>query len=228
MTHNKNKRFIAIVPIIILIYLAVTLLLYNIFLDPSINKITGNVLSRVNVTRPAVSICDFDLKTGKNHISFHCVNGIFPKDYFLDNITDEYTAIFSYNKNDPDNLWKSYNPGLPGWVVQDLEWINGHDGYWLMMKNDKSFAREGFFNTESQVQLYSGWNLIGYPRANSSSPQEAYSSLDGNYDYVLHYDASNLKWDYYVPGDNSSTLVLIEPEKGYWIHLTADDIWVYP
>lgn len=227
LTH-KQKKMIGTIAVFILVYFATTLLLYNIILDPQVNKITGRVASAVNVTQTAQSICDFPLYTGQNHISFHCMHGFFIGDYMLAPIAGEYNAVFTYETTDSNDPWKSYNPNLPVWAEQDMAGVYDYKGYWIIMNQNTSYYLDGFFNMNNQQQLYTGWNLIGYPRENATTPGVAYASLNGNYNLVIHYIRQNNTWVYYAPGDPNSTLTQIQPDEGYWINMTADDMWVFP
>ena len=224
----KQKKILAMVPVMAMVYLASTLILYDLVLEPEVDRLTGMVAARVNITQSALSICNFPLYEGKNMISFHCINGMFPLDFMLANYTADYDYVFTYRKNDADDPWKSYNTNLPSVYVQDLSFIHDYESYWIFLNKNTTYYLEGFFNTNSQTQLLSGWNFVGYPRENMVAPAAAFSSLDGNYDMVLHYKAENNTWYYYQPGNSSSTLAVIEPDSGYWIHMTADDVWVYP
>lgn len=225
---HKTRRIIALIPIICLVYLSGTLILYDLILMPQVNKLTGQVVSSVNVTEALESICDFKLYSGKNLVSYHCITGMFPRDFVLGSYEDYYDKVFSYDPMDTNDPWKSHNPNLPSWVVNDLEWMEADKGYWIFMNNDTQFYLEGFYNMESSQSLIQGWNLIGYPRNYSNQTQSAFNSLDGNYSLVLQYKAENDTWYYNIPGDNSSTLKIIEPDYGYWINLTTDEIWLFP
>lgn len=236
---ERQKKIIAAIPLMIMVYVAVTLLLYNLILIPQVNKITGNAVcdnnsgycgstTYVNVTRGPESICNFALYQGENLISFHCLQGFYEPDFLLENVSGKYDSIFIFNINDLNDPWKSYNPSLSSAFVQDLSFLTESNGAWLLMNQDATYFLNGSYNQNTQAILKSGWNLIGYPRDYTRTPDLAFASLNGNYDLVLQYKKVNDTWYYYAPGDLGSTLLQIEPDYGYWIHLTADDTWVYP
>lgn len=225
---QKQKKIIAISPIIILAYLASTLLLYDLVFLPQVNKLTGNAVSTVNVSRGPPSNCSFTVYEGENLISFHCISGMYPINFLIYDLTGKYDSIFSYDIADINDPWKSYNPSLPSLVVQDLSYINDNKGYWLMMKTDEPYFFEGILNAYTQSSLNKGWNLIGYPKQTPATVEDAFASIDGKYTMVLQYKRQNDTWYYYIPGDNSSTLSIIELDYGYWINMTEAATWIYP
>jgi len=223
----KQKKIVAVAPIIILTYLAATLILYDLFLEPQINKITGGAISKVNISHPPPSYCNFSLYEGENLISFHCMNGIYPIDFLLNNISQNYISIFSYFSQDPTDPWKSYNPSLPTWTVQDLGWIYDEKGYWIIMNKNSSYFFEGTINMYPKVYLYKGWNLIGFTKETPAAIEDFLAGIDGHYNLVLQYKKETDLWYYYSPDDNSSTLLMIEPNYGYWINMSQDDMLEY-
>lgn len=231
MQHlEKRKRTLSILIIGTIVYLGLSLFAYDLIFTPQLNKLTGNVVSIVNVTKSIPEICDIPIYTGNNLISFHCITGMFPLNFVLENLTrlNEYNSIFEYNQNDITDPWKSYNPTLPFWVTSDISMIKPEKGYWIIANTNTKITFEGYVNTKQSIQLYSGWNLVGYPREINKTPAVAFSSLDGKYDLVLQYKKITNTWYYYAPGDLTSTLTNIEKDYGYWIHLNQDAIWTYP
>jgi hypothetical protein len=224
----KQQKIIAVFMMIILVYLAATFMLYDIILKPQMNKISGAVVSStVNVSRGLPINCNFTIYEGENLISFHCLSGFYPIDFLLRDLDSTYESMFGYDITNTADPWKSYNPSLPDWAVQDLLLVEARNGYWIMMNQNYSYNFEGIQNSNSQIKLYKGWNLIGYPKDTINSPEIIFASIYGSYNMILQYKKFNNTWYYYVPNDISSTLTLIEPDYGYWINMTEDAIWTY-
>lgn len=226
--NPKLKKMISVTIVMILVYVSATFILYDTFLTPNVDKITGFAVTSVNVSESPGAICNFNLYEGANLISFHCIQGMYPLEFTLENISQDYKAIFSYSPSDAKDPWKSYNPNLPLWATQDLSMIYDSGGYWIIMNKNATYYLNGIVNRNSQTSLNAGWNLIGYPRGTSKTPNMAFSSLDGHYDMVLEYKKENNTWYYYAPGNASSTLKMIDPDYGYWIRMTSNYTWVYP
>jgi hypothetical protein len=69
---------------------------------------------------------------------------------------------------------------------------------------------------QTDINLKSGWNLVGYPGLSDQIVADALSSIDGNYNMVEYFDPVKDKEVRLGPND------LMIPGLGYWIHATAD------
>jgi hypothetical protein len=69
---------------------------------------------------------------------------------------------------------------------------------------------------QTDINLKSGWNLVGYPGLSDQIVADALSSIDGNYNMVEYFDPIKDKEVRLGPND------LMIPGLGYWIHATAD------
>lgn len=225
---EKQKKIMWHIPVVIITLLVLTFMIYDISTELRINKIIGEVVSSVNVSEAPPSYCYFPLYEGKNLISFHCISGTYPRTFLFENFTGDYSAIFSYDVNDASDHWKSYNPSLPSWVVQDLNWVYYDKGYLIVMNDNSTFDFEGILNSHASTSLHIGWNMIGYPVSTAKPTEDAFASIAGKYTIVLQYKLNEDTWYYYAPNDLSSTLTMIEPDYGYWIYINQSTNWVFP
>jgi hypothetical protein len=69
------------------------------------------------------------------------------------------------------------------------------------------------------IQLYTGWNLIGYP---SQTPRVASDTLPSEADMISVFDAGEPYLVRDVTDLGSETL---ECYNGYWVHVTSDTVW---
>jgi len=78
------------------------------------------------------------------------------------------------------------------------------------------------------ISLSEDWNLISLPLTPAdTSIVSVLSPIDGNCSIVWAYDASDVAdpWKKYDPGvPFGNDLTTMEPGKGYWIMMTADDV----
>ena len=76
--------------------------------------------------------------------------------------------------------------------------------------------------SEHSINLRTGWNLIGYWRHNSITPDLAFSDLIEN-NLLLYATSFNSNGAvYYEPGGIFNTLNILENGFGYWIKLNSD------
>ncbi len=93
---------------------------------------------------------------------------------------------------------------------------------------DLSYAEFGLDNSTPSfpISLDAGWNLISLPleQADEYLPS-VLSSIDGQYDIVKYYDATdqNDPWKTYRIGASTNDLFSIDRTMGFWIHLTANN-----
>ena len=214
---------------ILLISLTLTifgiLVIVSVFSPELFNEttITGHdVNTRVNVLPISSSDCNFSLSPGWNLVSFYCIGMFEPVDDTLSSIRDNYQSIFMYNAMDANDPWKSYNPSLPDWAVQQLQYLDRMSGYWIYMTGSSDFNFNGS-KKYTVIPLRPGWNLVGYPNIHT---QNINDSLNGVLFTVLKtYDTPSATYLVYINGSASNTLHTTDTYKGYWLNSTAFQNW---
>ncbi len=186
------------------------------------NSITGkDVFTKVEIANVIPSNCSFNLTPGWNYVSFQCIASSASREEVLGSIDGSYSRIFTYNAFDTSDPWKSYNPGLPNWTVQQLNYMGRTSGYIILMNEDAEYIYAGY-KRSSIVQLRPGWNLVGYPD-NESVPIN--DSLVGLlYNRVLTYENDTLL--IYVPNSTNNSLTDFGPYVAYWINSSASQNWL--
>ena len=83
--------------------------------------------------------------------------------------------------------------------------------------------------TNGIPDLYEGWNLVGYPSQSTLELTEALASVDGLYDLVYAYKASDVgdPWKKYNTAAPPflNDLKEMGPGWGYWIRVSEDCVW---
>jgi len=197
------------------------------------DNITGNVVNtRVNIIQSLPLSCSFQLEEGWNMVSFYCFGALVNRSVALASIDGSYDSVFKYQANDPLDPWKSYNPDLPNWTVQQLNYFDRFSGYWIYM--DSSFSNETnssnittdplnftYFGvySDSNIPLYKGWNFIGYPRNVTANVTFILAGIP--YTAIRTYEAATDTWYYYLNGTGGS-LQIFEPFNGYWLNVSSN------
>ena len=143
----------------------------------------------------------------------------------LSPISGNYSIVWAYNASDTADHWKKYDPATP--FGNDLTTMEPGKGYWIMMTSDDTLNVSGTMPAPIDIELWSGWNLIGYNSLNPQTITDALSSINGNYSIVWEYNASDSTdhWKKYDPNTPfGNDLANMESGKGYWIMMTTDDI----
>jgi len=224
--YRLSGRSILIILLLVFVILLLVVPFEKIRGKPSI---LGAMVARVFVKPSAINTtCNVDLVGGWNLMSVACASDNSSLSNVLKSIDGMYVSIHGYNSSDVADPWKSYNPNMPEWVVQDLFIISEKSGYWINMNSSGMLSVNGTITTSPhKISLIRGWNLIGYPSENSKEPSDAFSSIAGSYSIAWAYNASEQEYLYYNPYLDTGTLTMIIPGLGYWINMTEDDdLWL--
>ena len=244
---------------LVLIALVLVFLSFVVILDNSLNfnnskndHITGDVVNTHVELFPIQSKnCSFHLNPGWNMVSFYCLGLYVPRESVLDSISGSYSSIFAYQANDVSDKWKSYNPDLPNWTVQQLNHMDRVSGYWIYIYNESNFSFAGVYS-DSNINLYDGWNFVGYPNKNTVNINISLNGIpytlvkhynvDVSYVNVTTYIIDNITgnitgnitntvtytsdtWLIHVFNGSNNTLDTFDTYRGYWLNVTGDSVW---
>ncbi|MFO7619350.1 MAG: immune inhibitor A, partial [Thermoplasmata archaeon] len=118
--------------------------------------------------------------------------------------------------------WKTYRHGSG---ANTLSAINNQMGVWLYLTaigGDMTLTTglKGYYpGAETQVQLYSGWNMVGYP---SGKPLTADLALAGTGATIVSVYSSSAP---YVVDHTDLGAVTMSHGNAYWIKVPSDVIW---
>jgi len=202
--------------------LVLSILTLNKVLPESFQSMTGQTISMVNITQPLIVNCNFSLESGLNLVSFFCITNMHPRDIVLSQLSN-LEAVWEYQEGESD-AWKSYNPDLPSFVVQDLSSMSRTEGYWIKMSSQEDYFLEGGLRLPTNTYLVAGWNLAGYPTNETKEINQSLSSIYGNYTEVRSYNASTGSYTSYVPGIGG-TINQTQAYQAYWINATTSEVW---
>ncbi|MBC7262868.1 MAG: metallophosphoesterase [Chloroflexi bacterium] len=140
-------------------------------------------------------------------------------------IAGAYDLVYAYEGCDQADPWKKYDTNVPPFL-NDLQDIHETEGFWLHGTSTTTLPVSGHRVSEVTIPLCAGWNLVGYPLGTSQPVTYALRTIDGWYDLVYAYDASDTadpwkKYDVNVP-PFLNDLTELRPGWGYWIHVTSD------
>jgi parallel beta-helix repeat protein len=169
--------------------------------------------------------CTF-LYNGWNLISLPFIQSDTNLDRVLSSINGYYDSIQWYNNTDTFDHWKHHHISKP-FELNDLKSIDHKVGFWIhiIKPNGILFEYLGTPPTSNiTIQLYPGWNLVGYPSLTNYNRTEALNNLTFNthIDAILTYNAATHKWKKLGPSD------YFEIGKGYWIHTKTKCEWEVP
>lgn len=222
--NEQNRKIEEIVTLVsVSLLLLTTMVVFEKMINVPFENVTGEVLTTVHIIETRSAYCNFTLEEGLNLVSFFCIRNGAHKDEVIENITN-LESIFEYQENAQDR-WKSYNPSLPGFVIQDLELMYRTEGYWIRMRAQEDFFTGGGLRLINYIDLTPGWNLVGYPTNKTKPVNESFASIEGNFTEVRAYNASTQVFTNYIPSVGGG-LTKTDPDRGYWINVSENEVWI--
>ena len=149
----------------------------------------------------------------------------------LSSINGQYDLVYAYDASDAADPWKKYNTAAPSFL-NDLTDIDETMGLWIRATEPVTLTVSGSVPSSTEISLYTGWNLVGYPSQTTRPITEALAGIEGKHDLVYAYDA----WDAEDPWKKYNTaappflndLTEMGPGWGYWIRVSEDCVWSVP
>ena len=215
----------AIIILLLILILAILLILPPQYIRrPSV---TGAVVARLYVNPlPITYLCNISIVSGWNLIAVPCSAKNQSVTSILSTISGNFVSIHSYDALNTTDHWKSYNPSLPSWVVNDLADIRTDKGYWLKSLSGAYLAVNGTIQKPATITLYNGWNLVSFISNQSMNISLALSSISGKYSLLSAYNTTTLSFIIYESAVSNNNLSELSPDRGYWINATTNADWV--
>jgi len=162
---------------------------------------------------------DTPIISGWNFISFPVTAAGSPESVLNDAGGDTtWSVVKWYNPQTPANPWKTYRIGA---TTNDLNYIDNTMGLWVYITDpgsDEMLSVNGEEPGVTQILLYAGWNLVGYPSRVQVSASE---TLPLTVDIMSYYQTLSP----YIIDTADLAGVTLETGHGYWVHSTSDITW---
>jgi parallel beta-helix repeat protein len=196
--------------------------------DTPYQNIQGGVGAQDNypLMNPFIQLNNYIiLRQGWNLISIPLIQEDKDLTRVLGSIDGWYDAVQWHDQNDPSDPWKHHKVGKP--FGNDLSELNETMSFWIHITKpgETNFLYNGTQPTSNQtLQLYKGWNLIGFPSLSNQNRTVGLNNLEFliDVDVVQWYDASSKTWHFMGPDDN------FEVGRGYWMHSNVVITWEVP
>ncbi len=132
-----------------------------------------------------------------------------------------WTVAKWYDPATPADPWKTYRVGS---TTNDLATITNLMGVWLWITangGDQMLTvgvNGDYPATAVNINLYTGWNIVGYPTATSRAES---ATLPAAADFVAVWQAATPYITQHAKG-----AAMMSHGNAYWVHVTADCLWV--
>jgi hypothetical protein len=183
-----------------------------------VNATNGSVSGSAAVTIKLYSH-QIDLEEGWNLLSFPLIVADTSVLAVLSSIAGSWDIVQAFDASDKADHWKMYATFKPP-PLNDLQNIDNTMGFWLHMLSPATLNVTGLPPTSMFIQMYAGWNLIGYPSLDNTRTivdvlfETGYDKPVEGYDENAPYLLSPLPDTY-----------IMTPGEGYWVHVPSDVFW---
>lgn len=144
-----------------------------------------------------------DLSSGWNLISFYiepennAISALLPVTYCI----KTQNGFFS-----TDNI---------SWL-NSLDTIAGGTGYLINVETDQTISQTGEPVLAQNIQLKTGWNLIGIPKSDQRDIATIIAPISSNIEVIKNFEG------YFEPGNNLSNITDFIPGKAYFVKVNSD------
>lgn len=139
---------------------------------------------------------------------------------FLASISGKFNQVATWDAD--SGKWLTFAPEA---AINTLQRLDETRGFWIWMKEAAFITPRGSLPVRTQIPLKKGWNLVGWPSLRSVPVEQAMASIEGKYDSIYAYDASDQAkpWKIYSQAsEETSDLTYMRPLLGYWINMNSD------
>jgi hypothetical protein len=160
------------------------------------------------------------LVSGWNLVSFNLIPNDQDIEDVLADILEDVILVYAWNGS--TDSWLRFDPDVS--FGNTLAELDATMGFWINMAQEVTLPIAGTEPITTNIPLYSGWNLVGYPAVSGSDLPGALSAISGKYNLVMAFHADDLAdpWKLFDPAAPVwvNDLTAMEPGWGYWIDAT--------
>jgi hypothetical protein len=139
----------------------------------------------------------------------------------LKTIDGSYDHVQWYDPLSTEDSWMSYSSFKPQ-GLNDLLHIDHTIAIWITMTSPDYLTIAGKVPNNTTIQLYKGWNFVGYPSLTNRTVGDALSDIWENVTQVEGFNDTNIP--YYLETLSEDDMMIAG--HGYWICITNDCVWM--
>ncbi len=159
-----------------------------------------------------------ELPIGRQLVSIPLVQSDTALTTVFQTIEGSYSDVQWYNSTDTIDHWKTYSTDKTS-GFNDLLNADHKIALWITMVSNDNLAIAGRVSNSTSIQLYTGWNFVGYPSFTDRSVSKALTGLP--YDQVEGFDEISSPYYLKILSDDD----IMTAGQGYWISVTSDCTW---
>ncbi len=176
------------------------------------------VVKRGDEGETSIQLYAYPESDGWNFVSFDLEPEDTTPETILAGIRGSYQRLMYYDTS--KGVWVSYVPGREEHFNNIHSWDH-RMGVWIKMNADATLYLEGYIPLTTDITLYPGWNMVGYPSDTFRWASDALPSVVTKIGIFNRYAPYNLEYL------SNLSEVILAPGRGYWVYNGADTpvIW---
>ncbi len=178
-----------------------------------------NDIMSITITIISEQSYQIDLATGWNLISIPLELTNTSILNVLSSIDGKWDRVKYYDQTDVNDHWKGYSPAKPP-GTNDLLNIDNKMGFWIHVTEPCTLNVTGSVPTFTNITLFAGWNLAGYPSMTGRNITDALAGTG----YDRPVEGFNATSPYLI--SQYPDVYTMQSGEGYWIHVPADTVWI--
>jgi hypothetical protein len=190
---------------------------------------SGQTATPTPTPTPSTQTADVSLLEGWNLVSIPVAPDSTDPAVIFAPVADSVSLVYFWSAQ--EGIWKTYDPALPP-GANTLTAVDERMGLWMHMRAAATLTVSGQRPATTQIPLYVGWNMVGFPAAEPSEPAVAIAAIAEKVSTILGYDSesSGNPWKRYRPAapDFANDLGALEPGRGYWMLVAEACTWELP
>lgn len=166
-----------------------------------------------------LALYEIQLQEGWNLISVPHVQVDTAINEVLRDIDGKWNYIQRHDASDPSNHWKT-NATFKPQQLNDLCYLNRSMAFWInITEPNVNLTVRGHISTYTEIPLYAGWNLVGYPTLyDTETVGNAFFGTGAN------------RVEVFDPGEpyrikEVGPTYVMKPGEGYWVHVPTNSVW---
>lgn len=176
---------------------------------------------------PIPSAVELDLLQGYNLVSLPVIAPGTGIDEALSVAWESISRAYAYDASNPEEPWLVYDKALPPWADTLVD-LHSAEGFWVFVDAAGTYTVDGQYPGTTDIQLYQGANLIGYPCTEVRPVANVLAPIEGKWSRIYAYDGTDPSrpWRVNDAGweDWRNEFTEFEPGKAYWVYVTEDCI----
>jgi hypothetical protein len=161
-----------------------------------------------------------ELSIGRELISIPLIQFDSKLTTVLQTIAGNYDHVQWYDTTDTTDHWKTYSTSKPS-GFNDLSNVEHKTALWITMVSKDNLTVVGKVPSSTSIQLYEGWNFVGYASFINRTVEDALSTIWNHVEQVEGFD--EIDSPYFL--NTLANIDIMTAGNGYWIKVTEDCTW---